>query len=337
MGTSTSRPQTPRLFSPHMRITSRRRSSTSSATPSSSSRGPSPLSGTPVTSSPMPSKLKFTPRDSTIMEEQQPQDDALLADVAKAVGGPSVKPSRPDWLDLTTEERQVKFASMTSPAPIQIDTEHVLASTIPPEIIHLVLSYLDVESLASVQLLGRFWYSMADDEGLWRGALQAETAQWNYSNMPPISFGQPHESASYWKHLYVTYLYKMDRQCDLCRYRFSLINNTRTCDTHTGKREFVTRIGAPSGMYWTCCMKSEFNASCISRCHDGKIGNAPAPKLRVQALFDYDSDDDIELSFSAGETLFVLVQEESGWWLAQNQHGDQGLIPSAYVQEIPDT
>ena len=44
----------------------------------------------------------------------------------------------------------------------------------------------------------------------------------------------------------------------------------------------------------------------------------------------------VELSFAAGEPLFVLnVQAPEGWLMARNPFGAQGLVPESYVR-LPD-
>merc|ERR1711991_74680 len=51
----------------------------------------------------------------------------------------------------------------------------------------------------------------------------------------------------------------------------------------------------------------------------------------MQALWSYDAAEDGEISFAEGEQLFVIDKDESGWWTARNEAGDQGFFPSGYV------
>jgi len=42
--------------------------------------------------------------------------------------------------------------------------------------------------------------------------------------------------------------------------------------------------------------------------------------------------DEEELSFHDGELLY-LIRDDGEWWLAENQDGVQGFIPSNYVEQ----
>uniref|UniRef100_A0AAX7VFY6 Un-named sa1614 n=1 Tax=Astatotilapia calliptera TaxID=8154 RepID=A0AAX7VFY6_ASTCA len=54
---------------------------------------------------------------------------------------------------------------------------------------------------------------------------------------------------------------------------------------------------------------------------------------RVQALYDCQADHHDELSFSEGQVLVVLGQEDNDWWVGINQ---RGLFPSSFVQPLSD-
>lgn len=56
------------------------------------------------------------------------------------------------------------------------------------------------------------------------------------------------------------------------------------------------------------------------------------PLFTVSALFDYELQNDEELSFKEGEVLCVY-QNDDEWLLAKNDLGF-GFIPSNYVQEV---
>lgn len=66
-----------------------------------------------------------------------------------------------------------------------------------------------------------------------------------------------------------------------------------------------------------------------------EAGGEDAPKLLNQAclaLFDFEGQDDDELSFAAGETL-VITGELNGWYLGRKATGEKvGIFPSNYVQ-----
>ncbi|KAF2667040.1 guanine-nucleotide dissociation stimulator CDC25 [Microthyrium microscopicum] len=58
---------------------------------------------------------------------------------------------------------------------------------------------------------------------------------------------------------------------------------------------------------------------------------APPGAMYVQALYDYDADDQTSLSFRAGDIIQVITQLESGWWDGFI-NGVRGWFPSNYCQ-----
>jgi len=64
---------------------------------------------------------------------------------------------------------------------------------------------------------------------------------------------------------------------------------------------------------------------------------APPPKKKlptVKAIYAYQASEADELSFTAGDIIYVISKDDSGWWTGVKQ-GEQkkGLFPSNYVQE----
>jgi hypothetical protein len=55
---------------------------------------------------------------------------------------------------------------------------------------------------------------------------------------------------------------------------------------------------------------------------------------RCRALYDYDAQDDSELSFKAGDIMTVLQKDESGWWQCQVR-GQIGMAPSNFCGLLP--
>lgn len=55
---------------------------------------------------------------------------------------------------------------------------------------------------------------------------------------------------------------------------------------------------------------------------------------RVQALYNFEAEEDGELSFSKGTILTVLEKPDPNWWMGVNDSGSRGLIPSTYVRAI---
>ena len=55
--------------------------------------------------------------------------------------------------------------------------------------------------------------------------------------------------------------------------------------------------------------------------------------MKARVTFDYDAQDDDELSLKVGDIISVLREEEKGWW--EGQLADKtGFFPSNFVQLI---
>lgn len=63
----------------------------------------------------------------------------------------------------------------------------------------------------------------------------------------------------------------------------------------------------------------------------------PAPKPRnvkiMKAIFNYQAQEEDELSFSIGDHLYILDQGDVDWWKARRK-GVEGLVPSNHVEEV---
>lgn len=56
--------------------------------------------------------------------------------------------------------------------------------------------------------------------------------------------------------------------------------------------------------------------------------------MRAKALWDYQAEDDTEISFDPGDIITDIEKVHEGWWRGQNTHGMVGLFPSNYVELI---
>ena len=58
----------------------------------------------------------------------------------------------------------------------------------------------------------------------------------------------------------------------------------------------------------------------------------PKPK-KCKAIYDYDAQDNDELSFRAGDIIFIKNKDSSGWWEG-SLNGVTGQFPGNYTQEV---
>jgi len=61
-------------------------------------------------------------------------------------------------------------------------------------------------------------------------------------------------------------------------------------------------------------------------------GVAVSINANYVAMYDYDAEDDTEMTIKEGEVLFV-ISETDGWYLGTNQSGQKGNFPSNFVEK----
>ena len=69
----------------------------------------------------------------------------------------------------------------------------------------------------------------------------------------------------------------------------------------------------------------------------GTGGPTPLDTYAV-ALYDYQGQEEDELSIEAGEHVQVIARHDDGWFLVHNQDGSFGVVPGNYLQisEAPE-
>jgi len=53
-----------------------------------------------------------------------------------------------------------------------------------------------------------------------------------------------------------------------------------------------------------------------------------------KAMFDYESQNDGELSMKEGDIVMITEKDPSGWWYAIKSDGKEGFVPSSYVEKV---
>ncbi|XP_041094801.1 drebrin-like isoform X2 [Polyodon spathula] len=65
-----------------------------------------------------------------------------------------------------------------------------------------------------------------------------------------------------------------------------------------------------------------------------KHSKEPEREMCVRALYDYQAEDDSELSFEPGDIISAVEMVDQGWWRGCSEDGRQGLFPSSYVETL---
>lgn len=56
--------------------------------------------------------------------------------------------------------------------------------------------------------------------------------------------------------------------------------------------------------------------------------------MTARALYDYQAEDDTEVTFDPGDIITQIEQIDEGWWRGQAPSGEFGLFPANYVELI---
>lgn len=80
-------------------------------------------------------------------------------------------------------------------------------------------------------------------------------------------------------------------------------------------------------------MKNLLTFSHTSSAHPHCSGTTVTINAEFRALYDYEAEDETELTIHEGEILFVET-ETDGWYYGYNKSGQRGNFPSNFVERV---
>ncbi|KAL4623245.1 drebrin-like isoform X1 [Arapaima gigas] len=85
----------------------------------------------------------------------------------------------------------------------------------------------------------------------------------------------------------------------------------------------------------SCAVKHErFDKDFIEEMSETEQEPSPDGQLCVRALYDYQAEDDSELSLEPGDIIRCVETVDKAWWRGCSKDGRQGLFPANYVETI---
>jgi len=154
-------------------------------------------------------------------------------------------------------------------------------------VVFRILSLLSIKELCNVQRVSHFWYLVANENEIWRSVVVRDSRTWEPSSkgMAIALLRTSPSSSIKWK--------KFVREecgvqaCAKCKRPFQKCRNSAlACKYHPQGRELIEdKIGAPSGVYWTCCLNpSRTSPGCVVGFHSLYDWNKELKPRRAKTL-----------------------------------------------------
>eukprot|EP01086_Lenisia_limosa_P000093 TRINITY_DN10177_c0_g1_i1.p1 TRINITY_DN10177_c0_g1~~TRINITY_DN10177_c0_g1_i1.p1 ORF type:complete len:297 (-),score=76.93 TRINITY_DN10177_c0_g1_i1:12-830(-) len=65
-----------------------------------------------------------------------------------------------------------------------------------------------------------------------------------------------------------------------------------------------------------------------------QTGEAGSAMFQAKAMFDYEAQEDNELTFYEDDIIDITVTFQDGWWKGSIKGSEEGLVPSSYLEQI---
>jgi len=127
---------------------------------------------------------------------------------------------------------------------------------------------LTMKELCSVQQVSHFWYAAGKENEVWKMVLLRDCPIWESSSKGLVHTLKSSSLPVKWKKIAREECANLE--CWKCKRRFQKCKNSPVaCMYHPQGRELIEdKIGAPSGVYWTCCLnRSKVSPGCVIGYH----------------------------------------------------------------------
>jgi len=135
-------------------------------------------------------------------------------------------------------------------------------------VVYRILSLLSMRDLCNVQQVSHFWYLLGNENEIWKLIVMRDSFSWESCSKGMVNTLRGSTLPVKWKKIAREECGQ--QQCWKCKKKFQKCRNSAiACMYHPQGRELIEdKIGAPSGVYWTCCLnRSKVSPGCVIGYH----------------------------------------------------------------------